>query len=135
VRVKPHTLFYFSPLKPENQSVKIPGLLPLKEHKLLLICFSVMKPYYKDIEINRRATFKLKENSPAFLEYNEEIKGSVLRLDCVDSITDPILVDLYKMESYKPTVDKIDVWVVFDNYGEEINIPYEDIEAVEYLEE
>jgi hypothetical protein len=93
-----------------------------------------MKPYYKDVDINRKAIFHLKENSPAFLEYNSEIKGSVIRLDTVDSKTDPVLVDLYKMESLKPTVETIEVWVVYDNYGEEINLPYEDIESVEYLE-
>jgi hypothetical protein len=93
-----------------------------------------MKPYYNDIEINRRAIFKLKEGSPAYLEYNEEIKGAVMRLDSVDSKSDPVLIDLYKMESYSPAVEKIDVWVVCDNYGEEINLPYEDIDDVEYLE-
>jgi hypothetical protein len=93
-----------------------------------------MKPYYKDVDINRKALFQLKEGSPAFLEYNREIKGAVLRMDTADCKTDPVLVDLYKLESLNPTVEKIEVWVICDNYGEEINLPYEDIESVEYLE-
>jgi hypothetical protein len=92
-----------------------------------------VKPYYKDIDINRRAIFRLKEGSPAFLEYNEGIKGRVLRLDTVDCKTDPLLIDFYRLES-DPGLEKIEVWVISDNYGEEINLPYEDVESVEYLE-
>jgi hypothetical protein len=107
----------------------------VKEQKSRFPCFTGMKPYYKDIEINRRAIFKLKKDSPAFLEYNRDIKGSVLRLESIDSKNDPVLMNIYKMESLKPVLEKIDVWVVCDNYGEEINLPYEDIETVEFIEE
>lgn len=92
-----------------------------------------MKPYYNDVEIDRRSEFKLKEGSPSFLEYSSDIKGKVMRLESLDSKADPVLFDLYKTESSLPVIEKIDVWVICDNYGEEINIPYEDIEEVEYL--
>ncbi|MFL5728894.1 MAG: hypothetical protein ACJ75J_05330 [Cytophagaceae bacterium] len=92
-----------------------------------------MKPYYKDIDIDRKAVFKLKKGSPGSLEFNEEVKGSVLRLETIDRKTDPLLLDIYRLETHDSELEKLDVWVIMDNTHEEINIPYRDVESVEYL--